>query len=1114
MAVRRAAAYGLGKLGDARAVEPLVKTLEKAKEKFEIEAVVWALGEIGDPRSIAPIVEALSPEEPSVSFHSMRSIVSFRDARIADVLLKKMQYDNGGLNFNIVSMLVQMEEHRLVEPLLDHLVNGPSRKRWRAANALGRLGDPRAVEPLIATLDDESESTREAAAEALGELGDSRAVEPMIEFLANEKEDDVIENAAEALALLGDERAIEALKLLTDHDGGQVREAVAKAITDIQLGANRALRTGSEEQAIRIAEEALKNGGEAAARAAARVLGRITSERATEALVLSAKDPRAPVRSEVIGALAWIESDRAADGLAQSLADEDANNRWEAARSLAIREDPRAVEPLVAFTQSGTYIQKRYAAEYLGDLGDPRGIEPLCAMLNDSERRVRREAAEALRRFADQRALDPLLGAFDNEKDESVRAAIIDALGRIQHPRSIQVLEQALADKQRRIVWRAAHSLARLGWKPSSDTQQIRFMIASGRTAEADELIPKAEPAADSNRLTGKFELDKPILAPLTVGTPEWPDVLMIRSVEFSHQANQTRAIVQLNKYSWPPSTWRILVQLKDDAGKVTATAEKTIKTAGVIMRVRMLESQQPHELDFGRVDDLDRVRRFELSVEQVPDDRQPQSPVKIANSAEAPLVLDQDIPIGLDAQSPFESRIVWTESIRFEPGAADDKKREVKARLKLKWESLMRADWRVWLLLLDVEGKTVTRSGASFSTQQVFEGQAPVVDENLEIPLTVWTGYREPTRFRLGLELTKDHSGAARSEQSIPEGALRLSHVDDTAEGKRSIAASGHAVRFERSEDAMFVEAVQVFASRYGHSKPPDEDFHVYLLNEKHQVLADLRFPYSMIGRGDECWYTLRTPSVEVPKRFLVALSFNPHKTKGIYLGYDNSVKQSHSLAGLPRDGYEPVKDTYDWMVRLHLSREPSGENGIIRLADWKPPVHVDPFEGCLEAKYDTGESDGKQSYGGSGPAIRFKLAEVLPKDVSIEDLELKGFRLYAGRYGSGYDTEQTMLHVAVLGHENKVLWQGTFPYSLFAYKAKWVDVVLPEPLALRSSDLREGELTVAMDPEAHQYKGIYFHYNKTPGSSRSLAGTVAKGFRQVPDREWMIRAFFGVKE
>ena len=113
---------------------------------------------------------------------------------------------------------------------------------------------------------------------------------------------------------------------------------------------------------------------------------------------------------------------------------------------------------------------------------------------------------------------------------------------------------------------------------------------------------------------------------------------------------------------------------------------------------------------------------------------------------------------------------------------------------------------------------------------------------------------------------------------------------------------------------------------------------------------------------------------------------------------------------------------------------------------------------------------SDGKQSYGGSGPAIRFKLAEVLPKDASLDKLELRGFRLYASRYGSGFDAEQTVLKVAVLGRDNKTLWQGTFPYALFGYKEKWVDLALPEPLALSGSDLKDGSFTVAIDPEANR--------------------------------------------
>ena len=86
----------------------------------------------------------------------------------------------------------------------------------------------------------------------------------------------------------------------------------------------------------------------------------------------------------------------------------------------------------------------------------------------------------------------------------------------------------------------------------------------------------------------------------------------------------------------------------------------------------------------------------------------------------------------------------------------------------------------------------------------------------------------------------------------AIPQGLTILTYVHDTSEGKQSLGASGHAILFERPAKARFVEAVEMFAGRYGTPEPPKEDFHLYLLNEKFQPLADLRYPYGMIERGD----------------------------------------------------------------------------------------------------------------------------------------------------------------------------------------------------------------------------------------------------------------------
>jgi len=374
--------------------------------------------------------------------------------------------------------------------------------------------------------------------------------------------------------------------------------------------------------------------------------------------------------------------------------------------------------------------------------------------------------------------------------------------------------------------------------------------------------------------------------------------------------------------------------------------------------------------------------------------------------------------------------------------------------------------------------------------------------------------GLVDPEQIRLLVGTWLDTYGDRRllrpappKSKGLPEETFVLSYVDDTSEGKRSMGASGHAMFFETS-GPRFVEAVEIFASRYGHEKPPEEDFHLFLLNEEKQVLADIRYPYSMIKRGEMKWYFLRTPSVEVPKRFYAALSFNPHKTKGIYLGFDGSPTKSHSFKGLPDSGYEPVGETWDWMIRVHLLEEPTGEKGVKKLADWNPPRKDDPFVGCIAVEHDTGVTDDRMSYGGSGPAIRIDLTKPLLSD---HPLALRGIRLYASRYGSGYIPDQTFLHIFVLDSRDHVIHKERFPYGLFGYRAGWVDLPFLKPFSL-SEDM--GEITVALDPEAHSHKGIYFHYNKNPGKSHSRLGNIEDGFRDIADKEWIIRAFFQLGE
>lgn len=355
----------------------------------------------------------------------------------------------------------------------------------------------------------------------------------------------------------------------------------------------------------------------------------------------------------------------------------------------------------------------------------------------------------------------------------------------------------------------------------------------------------------------------------------------------------------------------------------------------------------------------------------------------------------------------------------------------------------------------------------------------------------------------------TKLQAGGAVQPEPVPglSAASVLQHDDGIKTGMESISGSGHAVRFTRPADKRYVEAVQIFGSRYGTPEPPQEDFHLYILNDKQQVLADLPFAYSLINRGDMKWHTLRTPSIEVPEQFMVALNFNPHQTKGIYLAYSaTNGAACYSLIGLPEDGYEPWKPA-EWMVRVSLMAEPTKEKGLKELSDWRPPAVTDPFAAARLVVLGGDRSEGMQSYGGQGPAVRFKPAELLADAKPGETLILKGVRFFGSRYGVGYSPGDTMLKVLVLDAKGTKLAEAAFPYAQLGYRAKWTDLVFTTPVTIANP---AEPIIVAFDPEATQSKGVYFHYQKDPLTSHSLVGTAEKGFKETAGREWMVRVAF----
>jgi hypothetical protein len=177
-----------------------------------------------------------------------------------------------------------------------------------------------------------------------------------------------------------------------------------------------------------------------------------------------------------------------------------------------------------------------------------------------------------------------------------------------------------------------------------------------------------------------------------------------------------------------------------------------------------------------------------------------------------------------------------------------------------------------------------------------------------------------EPSiRWEVGERKVEDNFFDELKSITTNRGTL-LYYDDDTADGKQSMAGSGHAVLFRAPEGKRKLLGIEVFGSRYGGFMPPLENFTVFICDEDFTPLHEFNRPYGLFKRGAARWVQVPLDPVTLPERFYVCISFNPTASKGVFVHYDDSVTRSHSRTALPFSHMMDVKEKYDWMMRVRL--------------------------------------------------------------------------------------------------------------------------------------------------------------------------------------------------
>lgn len=399
------------------AVEILINALDDWDEYSRGDAAA-ALGKVGDPRAREPLIKLLKDEASIVRKKSSNALV-------------KIGWKPSNKNEKALFFIAAQEWDQLTAlgkdaaaPLIDILNDRDTNVRKEAAVVLGKIGGSKAVEPLINLLKDEDSSVQDKAADALVKIG-IPSVNPLIGALTN-RDTLVRKKAAGALSRIGDPRAVEPFINILKSKDSIVHDKAAKAL----------VRIGKPSVVPLI--NTLKDAYSMVKEKAAEILVRI-GESAIEPLFkeLKANDCNLRKRvAEVLDKTPWEPLNKSEKALYLI-----AKQEWHQLPPL----NRDAVEPLINVLEDENSNVRKNAVETLGKIRNDRAVEPIIGKLKDENLDVQNQAVIALGKIGDSKAVGPLSDALRHGKYGKIN--VVSALVEIGDVRAIKPLVSFYAER-------------------------------------------------------------------------------------------------------------------------------------------------------------------------------------------------------------------------------------------------------------------------------------------------------------------------------------------------------------------------------------------------------------------------------------------------------------------------------------------------------------------------------------------------------------------------------------------------------------------------------------------------------------------------------------------
>lgn len=502
--LRARAAWILGKMHDARAIQPLLAALKDNNDQVRRE-IVEALSVFRSAEALDSLVQCLHDSNFQIRKAAATALKSLgwkptKDEAGANYWIVFEKYDQCASigaaavealrnathsassvdRMDIINALAKIKNPGAIMAIIDSLapienLYSPAVEKVHgtAIQALVQIGSP-AVPPLVLALNHDNPQLRANAITALGRMRDPRAIEPLVDMLMAESPSSV-EKLKEALIAFGS-TALEPLVKVFENSSSIDSQRRAVSVFS-SLGWQPTEGTAAIRYYLLKREfDRLAQMGEAAARQLAGWL----------------VQPDAELAEAVVKALKAIGSP-AVEPVLEILKIPDHEVQMQALNVLDGIADHRVIDPLLHYLESWQEDMLGKACLVLANLGDPRALEPILTRSHKIPAGFKAALIPALSTFKHPLAIEFFISIFEEREERIVspnglvfwqrnaRRAAADALAKQGDPRAIPVLLPHLTGNDLQLCDHIANALDALGWQPETPDEQVAYLIARNK---------------------------------------------------------------------------------------------------------------------------------------------------------------------------------------------------------------------------------------------------------------------------------------------------------------------------------------------------------------------------------------------------------------------------------------------------------------------------------------------------------------------------------------------------------------------------------------------------------------------------------------------------------